>query len=166
GRDRDRSRGRPKVRLARVELLPVPPEGSRAVRPEALQIAEVGELLGRDGRQPPEERTARLIEATDPRSGQRVRVRAADPATIAAELIAARLAAGTPASSDEVVRVYHLARTQYVRDPRTNHREGRVREVLDGAIDAFLLAYLAQDGAHDGATVEITAETARAENDD
>ncbi|HEX6800538.1 MAG TPA: AAA family ATPase, partial [Ktedonobacterales bacterium] len=47
GRDRDRSRGRPKVRLARVELLPVPPEGSRAVRPEALQIAEVGELLGR-----------------------------------------------------------------------------------------------------------------------
>ncbi len=177
GRDRDRGRGRPKVRLARVELLPVPPEGDRALRPEALEIVELGEPVGtagrdgRDGRQLPEERAARLIEATDPRSGQRVRVRAADPAAIAAELIAARLAAGAVPSSDEVVRVYHLAKTQYVRDPRTNHREGRVREVLDGAIDAFLVAYLAQHEASEGAdqadeAVEVAAGSARSENDD
>ena len=162
---RERSRGRPQVRLARVELLPVPPEGSRVMRPEALEIAEVGELTASVGA--PSGRPApRLVEATDPRSGQRVRVRAADPAAVAAELIAARLAAGTPAASDEVVRVYHLAKTQYVRDPRTNHREGRVREVLDGLIDAFLVAYLAQDDAHDGATVEIAAGAGRVENDD
>jgi ATP-dependent Clp protease ATP-binding subunit ClpC len=167
---RDRGPGRPKVRLARVELLPVPPQNDRSVRPEVLEIVDVPETPGRDGRDghQPEERAPRLIEAIDPRSGQRVRVRAIEPATVAAELIAARLAAGTPSPTDEVVRVYHLARTQYVRDPRTNHRESRVREVLDGVIDPFLLAYLARDEAQarGSATAEVTVRASRAKNDD
>jgi ATP-dependent Clp protease ATP-binding subunit ClpC len=45
---------------------------------------------------------------------------------------------------EELVRVYHLARAQYARDPRTGLRSSRAREVLDGALDPFLLAYLKQ----------------------
>ncbi len=114
--------------------------------------------------------TRRALRRSEARSGrvQRERVRAADPIAVAAELIAARLAAGAAPSSDDVVRVYHLAKTQYVRDPRTNHREGRVREVLDGAIDAFLVAYLAQDAPHEdsGVSAEVAAGVARNGNDD
>ena len=71
----------------------------------------------------------------------------------------ARQESGMPAS-EELVRVYHLTKAQYVRDPRTGERSNRPREVLDGALDAFLLAYLKQKaeilpgelpGAEDGA---------------
>jgi hypothetical protein len=47
--------------------------------------------------------------------------------------------------TDVIARVYNLARTQYVRDPRTGQRDGRPREVLGGALDPFLLAYLRHD---------------------
>ena len=45
---------------------------------------------------------------------------------------------------EELVRIYHLAKAQYARDPRTGERSSRARDVLDGALDAFLLAYLKQ----------------------
>lgn len=48
---------------------------------------------------------------------------------------------------DDVVRVYHLGSGAYVRDPRTGQRSAHPREVLNGTIDAFLLAYLEQAGA-------------------
>lgn len=46
-----------------------------------------------------------------------------------------------------MARIYYLARSQYVRDPRTNHRERRPREVLEGRIGPFLFAYLSQQRA-------------------
>ena len=52
---------------------------------------------------------------------------------------------------EELARVYHLARAQYARDPRTGMRSSRAREVLEGALDPFLLAYLKQ-------STELSAE--------
>ncbi|HST87267.1 MAG TPA: hypothetical protein VLJ14_02725, partial [Ktedonobacterales bacterium] len=83
----------------------------------------------------------------------------------ARDLLAALLVRGragrTP--SDEVVRVYHLMKTSYVRDPRTGARSSRPREVLDGALDTFLLAYLTQAGTPERALAAATVTLPRAE---
>jgi protein subunit release factor A len=134
------------VQLARVEVLPVPP-----TEPEQLpfQLEDV-----RVSVVPPPARARRaasprtLAEAIDQVSGLRVCVAAQDAEHVALALLAARTTRPSKSSGlaggDEVARIYCLAPTQYVRDPRTNHREGRPREVLEGHIDAFLYAYLSQ----------------------
>src|SRR5262249_9941985 len=151
---------------ARLALLPVPRESDFPFRRDGLEITEQGETRVRD-------RVIRTIEAYEPRSALRVRVRAAAAAAVAAELIAARLAAAAapppPAAADQsVVRVYHIAKTQYVRDPRTGHREGRVKDVLDGALDPYLLAYLARrsGAAYDGAAGVTAGGGAAADDED
>ncbi|HEU5438384.1 MAG TPA: AAA family ATPase [Ktedonobacterales bacterium] len=154
---RDRTRARPKVRLARLTLLPVPREADFPFRRDALELTVHDETRVRD-------RVIRTVEAYEPRSAIRVRVRATEPAAVAAELIAARLASAATSvepADETVVRVYHVAKTQYVRDPRTGHREGRVKDVLDGALDRYLLAYLAQQqgATGNGAAAVVTARS-------
>ncbi len=105
---------------------------------------------GRDGRDGRTGRPRSLAEASEAKSGLVVRVRAQDAGRVARMLLAARLArlqaqvqAGVAGSgSDEVVRVYHLGKTQFVHDKRTGTRDGQPKRVLGGGIDRFLLAYL------------------------
>jgi hypothetical protein len=87
-------------------------------------------------------RSRRRVEAYHAPSGTQIRLQATDPSQFAAALVQARLAAAPAA--DQIVRVYNLAGTQYVRDPRTGQRSARPRDVLQGALDPFLLAYLEQ----------------------
>ena len=135
GEEEPRRRGRPapRVRLARVEVLAVPPDD--AVRFDgALNPAARDD--GRDGARAGDGRGPRMVEVRDDAAGIRIRLRAGkgdkgdkgdkgemgDQA--ARDLLAALLVRGragrTP--SDEVVRVYHLMKTSYVRDPRTGAR--------------------------------------------
>jgi hypothetical protein len=55
----------------------------------------------------------------------------------------------------EVVRLYSFARAHTIRDPRTGQRSSRTRDVLQGDIDAFLVAYLSstERPAEEGAAV-------------
>jgi ATP-dependent Clp protease ATP-binding subunit ClpA len=123
-------------------------------------LGAAGETPGRDGRDGKEGRESRdgrdgrtrlVAEATHAPTGLTVRVRAAEAERLALALLAARLACHSnqgsqshPSSvgADEVVRLYHLGKTQYVRDKRTGERDGQPRRVLGGGIDRFLLAYL------------------------
>jgi ATP-dependent Clp protease ATP-binding subunit ClpA/protein subunit release factor B len=144
---KDHGRRSARVQLARVEVLPAPDEG---VPPpfdrDALEIT-ASVVRSKETR----DRPLQLVEVHDPASDLRVRVRSSDALKVALSLLSARIARqrAPGVATEEVARVYHLARTQYVRDPRTGHRIGRPREVLGGAIDPFLLAYLArQNGDH------------------
>jgi ATP-dependent Clp protease ATP-binding subunit ClpC len=135
--------------LALVEVLPAPdPAGLDAQRTHA-QTTICDEEQGRD------DKTVRVVEATDPSTGLRVRARSTNAEWAALALLAARNT--TPpaqaAADIPVVRIYRLAKTQDVRDPRTGQRSGKARDVLAGVIDAFLLAYLTQQAAatHDSA---------------
>ncbi|HEV2458346.1 MAG TPA: hypothetical protein VGS80_08260, partial [Ktedonobacterales bacterium] len=152
---RNRRGARPVVQLARVELLAVPREGDVPFARDAVELVEASEVRPRESK----DRAVHVVEAVEPGSGERVRVRCTDALKVALQLIAARLLAHRAARppTDELVRVYHLAKSQYVRDPRTGCRAMRPRDVLDGALDPFLLAYLTQRNA--GATTP-TPETA------
>jgi ATP-dependent Clp protease ATP-binding subunit ClpA len=136
--------GRPVTRLhlARVDMLAVPgAEAVEALRARARVVVRDEEPGGRDGKK------VRTAEAVDPASGLRVHIRAADAERVALSLLAVRCAvraSGSGPAEPSVVRVYRLARTQYVRDPRTGERSGKARDVLSGAIDPFLLAYIKQ----------------------
>jgi ATP-dependent Clp protease ATP-binding subunit ClpA len=143
GEPRERSRARSLTQLARVDLLPIPPEDDIPFSREALEVTDIAEPRPREGKDRASQ-PAHTIEAQEPRSCQRVRVRCADAVGVARELIAARLIwePPVPPHSEEVARVYRLAKTQYVRDPRTGHRERHPKDILAGAIDPFLLAYL------------------------
>jgi hypothetical protein len=164
------------VRLARVEVL-VSARANRDGLPDGEGAAQVTHLAvvsdghghdghGRDGHardghgRDDSDRPLMVVEVTDGATGLRVRVRTAAAETVGQSLLAARRAcpprAGVLDGMDVIARVYNLARTPYVRDPRTGHRDGRPREVLGGALDAFLLAYLRQDE-------ERRAEARRAE---
>ena len=128
---------RPRVQLARVEILPslesiAPPFASESVTIDIIGDRRAGH--------------PHVVEAVEVLSGQRVRVRSLHAKETALAFLAARLTRenDTTARNDQIARLYHLAKTQYVRDPRTGHRTGRPRDVLAGALDAFLLAYLAQ----------------------
>ncbi|HLJ81330.1 MAG TPA: AAA family ATPase, partial [Ktedonobacterales bacterium] len=136
-----RGRANAVVRLARVEILPV--RDSTSLRAAADIIPVVAHGAERDGK----DSAAHTAEFTDPATRETVQVRAEDAERIARELLVAllgRAAAGT-ATAEEIARVYHLGRTQYVRDPRTGLRLNRPREVLAGALDSFLVAYLNRD---------------------
>jgi len=155
GEEEPQRRGRPapRVRLARVEVLAVPPDDAvrfdAALDPAAHDSWD-GERVG-DGRGP------RLVEVRDDAAGIQIRLRTGVGDQVPRDLLAALLVRGRTARppADEVVRVYHLMKTRYVRDPRTGARGARPREVLDGDLDTFLLAYLRQ-----AATPERAAATA------
>lgn len=146
-----RSRAAMQIQLARVEVLPWPRMGSDG-SPIAVQDVQltVGDApSGHDVR----EVRRKLVEATDRAYGHTVRLRAEEAERMALGLLAARRLRppkGVAMAADEqLARVCYLARSQYVRDPRTNHREGRPRDVLTGAIDPFLVAYLSSDRARE-----------------
>ncbi len=151
GNRKERGRAGTQVQLARVEIL------------SALQLAEAAP----DG-------DTRILQIIGGSENHAVKVDGSGrgetretkdhyyPVVEARDLLLslqARQESGMPAS-EELVRVYHLTKAQFVRDPRTGERSSRPREVLDGALDAFLLAYLKQKaeilpgelpGAEDGA---------------
>lgn len=163
GHGRD-GRRHTEVRLARVEVLPSARAagGETADDAGATQVTHLAVVRdGRDshdghsrdghGREHPDH-PVMLAEVTDGATGLRVRVRATEAETVGRALLAARREcpprAGVLDGTDVIARVYNLVRTQYVRDPRTGQRDGRPREVLGGALDPFLLAYLRQEEEH------------------
>jgi peptide chain release factor 2 len=129
------------VQLARVEITPIPAPSAEPRRSQSDGI----HLMYLDVQPPPADRgrDRTLVEAYHAASGTRLRFVSQDPSRFAAALLRARLDAA-PASThtDEIVRLYNLTRTQYVRDPRTGQRSDHPRAVLSGALDPFLLAYL------------------------
>jgi ATP-dependent Clp protease ATP-binding subunit ClpA len=137
---RERSRASVQVRLAHVEILSAPRKDQFPFTREDVQLAPPSESRHREGK----EHQPQSVEVNDLVRGLRVKVRCANAEQTALALLAAALLrhdAGL-APADDLARIYHLARTQYVRDPRTGLRLGRARDVLAGAIDDFLLAYL------------------------
>jgi hypothetical protein len=155
---RGRRKPGPPVYLARVEILRAADAGTdggeTTVRDDGqadgIQVRVLGaegEARHRDGREGSEDGRARVVaEASEAKSGLAVRVCAVDAERVARMLLCARLARrqapATSASDDEVVRVYHLGKTQFVHDKRTGTRDGQAKRVLSGGIDRFLLAYL------------------------
>src|SRR5579859_3841264 len=133
-----RGRGNAVVRLARVEVLPVRESNSLRAAAEMAPLTESS--VARDGK----DGMIRSVELTDPTTREVVRVYAEDAGHVARDLLVALLGrgAGGTAPGEDVARVYHLGRTQYVRDPRTGLRVNRPRDVLAGALDSFLVAYL------------------------
>jgi hypothetical protein len=109
-----------------------------------------------------------MVEVRDDAAGIQIRLRAGkgdkdDQA--ARDLLAALLVrgrAGRP-PADEVARVYHLMKTSYVRDPRTGARSARPREVFDGELDTFLLAYLTRAGVPERVVAAATVTLPRVE---
>ncbi|MGO8951235.1 MAG: AAA family ATPase [Ktedonobacterales bacterium] len=150
-RKKDRGRATTRVQLARVDVLlasgdvSVPPAAGDVSIAEIIRDAKDAKDV-KDPKEPRDQRDNRsaLLEARHERSGLSVRVQSSEE--VARGLLRALLVrqeSGIP-PGDELVRVYHLAKAQYVRDPRTGVRSTRARDVLDGALDAFLLAYLKQ----------------------
>lgn len=126
-------------RLVRVTVMPVPCAG-----PDE----EMMEVVVGAGKRPE-------VQATHRQTGQTITIRptagTADIGMLARELLAAemarqdRLHAG--AAPQEVVRRWWLGSKPSVRDPRTGVAVARIKDVLQGDIDRFLLAYLEQRGA-------------------
>ncbi len=144
----ERGRTATQVQLARVEVVRAVVDGSVASVAGDIHISE----CAKDLLEPSDRRDyhSALLEARHESSGLSIRVRSTEE--VAGELLRALLSrqeSGLP-PSDELVRIYHLAKSQYVRDPRTGERFTRAKDVLDGALDTFLLAYLkhkVEDGA-------------------
>ncbi len=142
--------------FVRVEVLPVPSTEAQALpfQREDVVVAVEPSAPGRrvKARDKAQDATGdqagarQTATATDRVSGTAVRVTAREAGEVALALLAARAARPSQGAaltaSDVVARVYCLARSQYVRDPRTNHRERRARQVLEGRIGPFLVAYL------------------------
>jgi ATP-dependent Clp protease ATP-binding subunit ClpC len=127
--------------VVRVEVLPVPP--AAAAEREAV-TAEVRPLTGAAGRF-----IARPKWDVELRHGPSLltlRAWTDRPKAEAVErlgwLLRARVAAATAAESDAaaapVVRRYSLGAAPLVRDARTGRTTGRLDDVLDGHLDAFL----------------------------
>jgi ATP-dependent Clp protease ATP-binding subunit ClpA len=133
---------RTRVELVRVEIVPLlaspPRPAPEAVAEGELQIVAIApSRIGREAEDVVE------VATTDGRT-LRVRGRGAEEAALA--LLAERARPARPEDeASDLVRVYHIGRSHYVRDPRTGERSNRPRDVLAGAIDAFLLAYLRQN---------------------
>jgi ATP-dependent Clp protease ATP-binding subunit ClpA len=141
--DKLRSARRSWIEYARVEVMPSPalgaPRESEAFR---VVVKPAGRGEARNGRSP-----LQVADATTADGLYSVRVRAANAGPIAEALLCAQLAhparGASLAGTDELVRVYYLTRGQHVRDPRTEERQNRPRDVLAGTIDPFLFAWLA-----------------------
>jgi ATP-dependent Clp protease ATP-binding subunit ClpC len=134
--------GRPgtRVYLARVEILLAPEGAGDPDAEDGIKLRTISELraAGNAGR------NIQIVEATDEAHGANVRVRGEDAERLAVALLRARAALRplTTASAEDIVRVYNLGRTQFVKDRRTNERDGQAGRVLAGALDRFLLAFL------------------------
>lgn len=139
-----RGRANAVVQLARVEVLPV--RDSQALRLAAERFAA---MEGSTNTHSTKDPAAHSAEVNDPATKECVRIQADGAPAVARELLLALLArsAREYASGEEVARVYHLGRTQYVRDPRTGLRINRPRDVLAGSLDGFLVASLKRTSA-------------------
>ncbi|HEY7020472.1 MAG TPA: AAA family ATPase [Ktedonobacterales bacterium] len=128
-----------RVYLARVEILPAPDHASGIESGFTLHpIEERRASRGQDGRH------VQIVEATDEAHGVNIRVRGEDAERLALALLRALTARepATTATADDIVRIYNQGRTQFVRDRRTNERDGQIARVFAGALDRFLLAFL------------------------
>jgi ATP-dependent Clp protease ATP-binding subunit ClpA len=130
------------IEYARVEVMPAPAWGAPA-EPESIRVTvkSAGRAEARNGSTP-----VQVADAVTADGLYSVRVRAANAGPIAGALLSAQLAhpprGEALAGTDELVRVYYLTRGQHVRDPRTEERQNRPRDVLAGAIEPFLFAWL------------------------
>jgi len=135
-------------RLVRVTVMPVP-----VALPDADAVTV--EVRPRAGKRPE-------VRATHRQSGQSIAIApaagTADVELIARELLAAEMARQTRlhagAAAQEVVRRWWLGARPSVRDPRTGVTESRIKDLLRGDIDRFLVAHLERRGgaAADGST--------------
>jgi peptide chain release factor 2 len=157
-------RARAQVRLARIEVLPLTLSAEREddadERHDVVRVTVLDEIAGQE----PDRPNLRLVEAVHAATGLTLRLEAERADDVAGAVVAARLCRmprGNAMGADEAVaRIYYLAHSQHVRDPRSGHREGRPRDVLRGAIDGFLFAFLKSEqerGALAAATV-VAAE--------
>ncbi len=129
-------------RLVRVTVMPVPGAGPDEEKMEVVVGA---------GKRPE-------VRATHRQTGQTITIHpaagTADIRMLARELLAAEMARqdrlGAGAAPQEVVRRWWLGSKPSVRDPRTGVAVTRIKDVLQGDIDRFLLAYLQQRGAAGG----------------
>jgi ATP-dependent Clp protease ATP-binding subunit ClpC len=137
GAARGRERAAQSVCLCKLEILPARSLDGQLEEITGVQVRVVGE--GRDGR----DGGRMAAEAVEERSGLRVTVRAARAEEVSLALLLARRAgAQAQTGGDEVVRIYHIGKTQFVRDKRTGERDGQPKRVLSGGIDRFLFAAL------------------------
>ena len=122
--------------VVRVEVLPVPPDdaGRESVHAETRPLHEPpGRLLAR-----------RKLEVELRHEPTRLTLRAwsdhgrAEAVERLRPLLRARAAAETPAGRPPLVRRYTLGPAPLVRDLRTRRSTGRLDQVLDGRLDAFL----------------------------
>lgn len=147
GKPKVRGRAAAEVLLARVEVLAVPvlEHGRLPADGETIQLVVLAERQSRDGKAG----LRKLVEVNEVVSGVKVRVQGEDAEHLAIALLAARAtrpSKGAPLDGgDAITRIYHQARTQYVRDPRTGAKETHARDVLAGGIDGFLLSFLRQN---------------------
>ncbi len=158
-RKQERGHSSTYVQLARVVVLHTSPDRSLPRPPEEISLREVA--------LPSESQDNRheVLEIRHERIGLQIRVKSSD--STAHELAQALLEhqERVAAPSEELARVYHLDKSQYARDPRTGARSPRTRDVLDGALDAFLLAYLKQKAEEAGATSTFSASSAESEDE-
>ncbi|HEV2235316.1 MAG TPA: hypothetical protein VGR57_01535, partial [Ktedonobacterales bacterium] len=147
-----RSAKRSWIEYARVEVMPAPqlaPDAPDAPAAAADAIRVTVKPAGRGAAHNGANGAAPLqsADAATADGLHTARVRAANAGPIAEALLRAQLAYPTRgaalAGNDELARVYYLTRGQHVRDPRTDERQNRPREVLGGGIDPFLFAWLA-----------------------
>jgi ATP-dependent Clp protease ATP-binding subunit ClpA len=137
------------IEYARVEVIPSPQLAPDAMAAGAEAIRVVVKPAGRGAAHNGANGAAPLqtADAATADGLYTVRVRATNAGPIAEALLRAQLAHPTRgaalAGNDELARVYYLTRGQHVRDPRTDERQNRPREVLGGGIDPFLFAWLA-----------------------
>jgi hypothetical protein len=153
------------IQLARVEVLSA---SKPAVTGEDqngwhsdLQLTVLAEIPAADAKHAPR----RLVEVSHPPDGLSVRIQAEEAEVLAAAFLTARLRrpprGSAPSADEAIARIYYFARSQHARDPRTGYRDGRPREVLAGAIDAFLLAYhKSQDRPASASSPQSAAENA------
>ena len=151
-----------RVHLARVEVLPLKltrdGEDASESQDNEVQVSPLMEVAPRESGRPP----LRVVEAVHRATGIALRLQAERAEEVAPAVVAAR-ALRPPRNSgmdaDEVLaRIYYLGRNQYVRDPRSGQREGRSQDVLRGAIDSFLFAFLKAERESGSMTAATASE--------
>jgi len=128
------------VQRARVEILPLvlrAPD-DQPFRAEELRLVTRAVTQAHKG-----PHALQQVEASA--RGVSVHLIGQDAPELAVTLLAARLLS-PPTEAEEVVRVYTTGRERWVRDPRTGVRSNDPRDILDGALDPFLVGYMRQAG--------------------
>ena len=121
------------VHQALVEVLPL---ASLSDEPSAdVQVRRIGELPAESG-----SASRPLVEATA--GGARVRLVGEQAARIAPALLTARAEKHEDEPRLALARVYRFDPAPSVHDPRSGEHSARLKDVLGGDLDAFLVAFL------------------------